>query len=110
MWAAFVENPRSRVQVESRAADNVRCGCTCRPAWRGLTGFEDARFNIFDEFDSKREAWPAAVRTEQLSEEQGDKHVSSVASLVAKKRHEDDVAKKNSDHIVKVLRQDVIIA
>jgi len=30
--------------------------------------------------------------------------------LTAKKQHDDDVAKKNLDHIVKVLRQDGIIA
>ena len=75
-----------------------------------VTRFEDARFNIFEEFDAKREAWAAAVRTERLLEEEGAKHVSSVASVTAKKQHDDDVAKKNLDHIVKVLRQDGIIA
>lgn len=75
-----------------------------------VTRFEDARFNIFEEFDAKREAWAAAMRTERLLEEEGAKHVSSVVSLTAKKQHDDDVAKKNLDHIVKVLRQDGIIA
>jgi len=102
--------PRSRVQAASRAADNVRCGRTCRPAWRGCHWIRRCPDSITTRnLIPKREAWAAAVRTEQLSEEGGDKHVSSAAPLVAKKRHEDNVAKKNSDHIVKVLRQDVII-
>jgi len=83
---ALVEGKLSTAAVELAARHD-----------REVTELEDAKFALFEEFDTRRVAWANATTADepQLAAEEASKHAALIETMVADKLREDNEAQQS---------------